>query len=134
MISIVPCVSPRKSQARAATWTSIVLLSTDDSTADSVRSVLFQRVKATAVFTTASQAVSPQEGADKRGRPSTEMPAARRRAAPIPMLMAVTTIGLATLARFTCLPNRAAAALAATVIPARVKPKALPPTPRAGAK
>ena len=52
--------SPRNTIARTAIWIVIVLLTTLDSTAVSVRRVWFQRVNAKAVLTSASQPMISQ--------------------------------------------------------------------------
>jgi hypothetical protein len=119
-----PSGSPRNSHASTAIWMSMVLLMTLDSVAESRRSVAFQRVKAKAELTAANHSTIAQPRGDGCGMPWTVAPAARRAAAPTPMLTKVTTLAGMAAARLTARPRSEAPALASIATTATVRPTA----------
>ena len=86
------------------------------------------------MFIDESHRTIPQARSDRAGSPCEPSPAERRQAAPIPMLIVVTTSGEMVLLRLTKRPSNEASVLAHRVSPARAKPSPDPRSALAGAK
>lgn len=96
--------SPRNTQPRTATWTSIVLLITLDSTAESTWKDWFQSVNASAVFTTASQRTIAQLVREMAGSPWVAIPVPSSIADPMLILTVVTASAERPSPRFVACP------------------------------
>ena len=105
---------------------SMVLLMTLNSVAENVRKVWFQRVKVTAVFTTASQPIISPPVKSSLGGPSTSSPIPSNSIEPMPMLTTVTVSGLSRFWRFMPRPMKLDKEVAIIWIPAMREPTAIP--------